>query len=210
MKIYSRFRPSHIGVTTLVFIICLSGCNQLFLRQLDEKNVKRQLHIPAAVRMLSLVSNPKTPGFFGREGLRISAVFQFDSRQFEDYIGRLKDKKTWKPVRFLNYSPSIADKYSESSLEWKEIPIPSWPQKYFSHWEHMEEVLKIDQGIYFCSVITSLRGEKVDQKGEEYHYEWQYLGLHCSEIEESSGVVTTFAVIDVETRKLYAIIAFSG
>jgi len=160
--------------------------------------------------MLSLVSNPKTPGFFGREGLRISAVFQFNPHQFEDYISRIDDKKTWKPIRFLNYSPSIADRYSESSLQWKNIPIPSWPRKYFSQWEHMQEALKIDQGIYFCSVITSMQGEKIEHEGGGFHYEWQYLGLHCSEIEDAAGVITTFSVLDFEAQKLYVIIAFSG
>ena len=210
MKIFFQSRGPHIGIWALVLTLCLSGCYQLFLRPRDEKNVRRQLHIPADVRILSLDSNPKTSGFFGREGLRISAVFQLNPNQFEAYIDRLDDKKIWKPVSFLNYSPKIADKYSESSLEWKDIPIPSWPLKFLSHWEFMEDVTKITQGKYYCSVITVQRGEKVEHTGGGYHYKWLYMGLHCSEIEDNPEVIATFAVLDFKTRKLYAIIRFSG
>jgi len=210
MDNFHRFRHSHFGIWTLAFILSSSSCYQLFLRQQDEKNIRRQLHIPASVTIVSLDSNPKTPGFFGREGLRISAVFQFNRRQFDRYVRTLDDEKIWKPVRFLNYSPRIADEYSEYALQWKEFPIHPWPQRSLSHWQHWNEVLKVSEGKYFCSVIAAKQEPRAGHTGGGNYKGWGYQGLHCSEIGDASGTITTFAALDSIGRKLFVIVAFSG
>lgn len=196
-----------LGAATLSAV---SGCYELLHRPEDERNIRRQFHVSASVPVVSFDSHPKSAGFFGREGLRIWAVFQFEDQQFADYHARLDDPAVWKPVSFLSYSPDRAHEYSERSLRWADLPIPPWIEALLRHWQHLPGVLEVDRGRYYCSAIVAERGARVDHRGGGYHYEWKYLGRSCSELDVHSAVILSLGVLDFETKRLYAHIAFSG
>jgi hypothetical protein len=200
-----------ICCVVLVMLPAIVGCYKTDYRLQDEKTVRKQLHIPSEIQLISLDSNPKTAGFFGREGLRISAVLQFDKDQFDRYLSTIEDSAIWQPVPFSNYSPKRAEEYSSKALCWFDLPVPQWVGDYFKYWEYIPNVKKIKQGKYYGSVITSKQGEKIALANGNYGYKWKYVGMSFSEMTEPSNmVITTFSVLDVETKKLYAIIAFSG
>ena len=195
----------------LVALVGITGCYQLVYRSQDEKNVRRQLHIPKDVRLISFDSNPKEAGFFGREGLQISAEFLFDDKQFEEYLDAIKDTAQWQAVSFISYSPDRADEYSPDAFRWFDLPAPSWVGDHFKHWEHLPAVREVTQGKYYGSVVTARQGARIDHPDGNYHYKCEYIGLSFSELDEPvSMIITTFAVLDVKIKKLYAIIAFSG
>jgi hypothetical protein len=196
----------------LVMSSVFVGCYRTDYRLQDEKTVRKQLHIPSEIQLISLDSNPKTAGFFGREGLRIAAVLQFDNDQFDRYLRSIEDSAVWQPVPFNNYSPKRGEEYSANALRWFDLPFPSWVGDYFKYWEYIPDVKKIRQGKYYGSVVTAKQGEKIALPNGNYNYKWKYVGMSFSEMAEPSSnmVITTFAVLDADTKKLYTIIAFSG
>jgi hypothetical protein len=55
----------------------------------DEAFVRSEFDLPASARLVSLSAKPLRAGFFGREGLRTTAVFQFspeDAKRFRDAV----------------------------------------------------------------------------------------------------------------------------
>lgn len=196
----------------LFFFLFLSGCYKLFFRLIDEKDVRNQFHIPSEVVLLFLESNPKFPGWFGREGLTISAVFQFNDMQFKDYLVKFENEEVWSPIPFIDYSPRLADSYSKLSLQWLDWPPvnrESFSDKYRS--KKAYEDLKGKKGKYYCSVIVARRGQKIEHSDGNYHYEWKNEGLHCSELSaDRFATIRTLGVLDFELKRLHAYIWFSG
>lgn len=198
-------------VTCLTCFLGFVGCYELVFRAEDERNIRGQFRVPKSVEVVSFDSHPKQAGFFGREGLRISAVFHFDDKQLGDYMRMIEDKAAWKPVPFLSYSPSRADEYSGTALQWFDLPAPSWAWKAVSNWQHAHEAQMVTNGTYYGSVIVTRRGDRIEHPNGGHHYEWKYIGRSCSEFSEyPSSVILTFGVLDVETSTLYTYIAFSG
>jgi hypothetical protein len=68
----------------------------------------------------------------------------------------------------------------------------------------------MERGRFYCSAIIAERGARVDHKGGGYHYQWDYLGRSCRELDELSTVILSFGVLDFGSKRLYAHIAFSG
>ena len=97
-------------------MLSLTGCYDLVYRRHDMNTVRRQFHLPRSASFLSFRSSPETPGWFGREGLRITATVTFPGDSFDEYVARLDDPEVWKPVRYLSYSPSAAEEYSDKAL----------------------------------------------------------------------------------------------
>ena len=204
-------KPYRMICWTLIFILGFTGCYRSAYKPQDMKNVRKQLHISNDVKSVSFDSNPKESGFFGREGLRISAAFQFDDEQFSNYLNVMEDRATWQPVSFINYSPGRAEEYSSNALRWFDLPVPSWANERFKYWDYIQEVSKVKHGKYYGSVIMAKQGGRIDHPDGAYHYKWIYAGMSFSEMTEPlSAVITTFAVLDTDTKKLYALIAFSG
>jgi hypothetical protein len=197
-----------IWMTTLIAsLLFLSGCYSLIFKQQDMKNVRRQFHLPRAVSFQSFDSYPKTPGFFGREGLRITATLAFSKEQFEEYIGHLNDDDMWEPVSYLNYSPSIGDEYSTEALHWKGLPLPDSLTGWFDQLGFEPKGLDVQQGKYYCSVILTLRGEPLESNPAAYH--WNHVGRACSELSKSEyPTILAFAVLDYEKRLIHIHIQF--
>jgi len=69
---------------------------------IDEQMLREELALPASASLISYEANPSGQGgWFGREGLRIFAVFQFDRPTLESYLRRFRPE------------------------EWQSTPIPS-------------------------------------------------------------------------------------
>jgi len=196
----------------LSFFFFLSGCYKLFFRPIDEKDLRNQFRIPSEVVLLFLESDPKLPGWFGREGLTISAVFQFDNRQFKDYLVKIENEEVWRPIPFIDYSPDRADSYSKLSLQWLDWP-PVARESIYDKYQSRKvyEDLKGRKGKYYCSVIVGKRGQKIEHSDGNYHYEWKNEGLHCSELPaDIFATIRTLGVLDFELKRLHAYIWFSG
>ena len=81
-----------VSLAAVLSFPLLQGCCQLVCRPGEEKNLRNQFHLGRDVRMLAMESSPKTSsGWFGREGLRIRGVFQFEDARFEEYVRALND-----------------------------------------------------------------------------------------------------------------------
>lgn len=200
-----------ISCSLIVFLCSLSGCYRLYFKPQDEKNLRRQLHIPDNIELISFDSNPKEAGFFGREGLRIQAIFQFTENQLKDYSAIIEDTETWKPVSFLGYSPDLAETYSPDAFQWSDIPYESWMNTYLKHWEYLPEIQNVRNGKYYCSLIIAKRGKRMVNPNGGYYYRWEYVGLSSKEVSgPTNNVITTFALLDMDSKMLYAFIGFSG
>ncbi len=196
----------------LVALLAMTiNCYQMVFKAQDEKNVRRQFHIPAQVKDIFLEGHPKKAGFFGREGLKIRAIFAFNDVQLEAYLRELNNPAIWKPVPFISYSPARADDYSEAALIWRGIPAPSRAFERLKGWEFLPEIQNIRRGRYYGSAIATRRGRRVEHPGGGHHYEWDYVGLALSELAAGeSAVVWTFGILDLDTGRLYVSIEFSG
>jgi hypothetical protein len=64
----------------------------------DERILRDEFDVPVATELVEITSSPPNPGWFGREGLRITAVFQFAPAEFQDYIKSAEEDGTWAPL----------------------------------------------------------------------------------------------------------------
>ncbi|MCZ7555984.1 MAG: hypothetical protein M5R41_06230 [Bacteroidia bacterium] len=195
------------GVAALLLILLMAGCESN--REQDERQVRRQFHVPDEVRLDTLRGSPETGGWFGREGLRIRAVFQFSEAQFAAYLRSLHDPKVWEPVSFLHYSPDGAEEVSADALRWRRLPLPEFPRP-LAHLRGLFDT-SITEGWYYCSLVLYLRGDSIVHPGGGYHFEWSTIGRHGTEsTDDTHPVITTFGILDTKRRRLYAWIGFSG
>lgn len=191
--------------------ICLCGCYPAGFRQIDKRNLRDQFHLPKDVPFAAFDSNPKEAGWFGREGLRIEGVLQFDEGHFREYLAKLDDQIIWRPVRFHHYSPSMAQSHTDSAFKWLDMPLHPWAEGYLRHWACLPQVKSIGKGRYYCAVLMGEMVEKASgQHGRQYP-KWTWRMKHCSEIPCGvHPVITTFGALDLDARKLYVFIGFSG
>jgi hypothetical protein len=190
-------------------ILGLSGCYGLVFKPGDMKNVRQQFHLPKSVTFLSFDSTPKTPGFFGREGLRITATVEFTQEEFETYVAHLNDSEVWQPVPYLNYSPSSADEYSPAALQWNDLPLPSTLEDRFHQIGFTPKGIDVQHGKYYCSVLLAIRGEPLEHNPAAYH--WRYVGKSCAELSTSEfPTIRAFAVLDHDKILLHVHLQFSG
>jgi hypothetical protein len=195
-----------LGIVALLLVVG-TGCESN--RAQDERQVRRQFHVPEEVLLDTLKGIPETGGWFGREGLRIRAVFQFSEAQFAEYLRRLHDAERWEPVSFLHYSPDRAEEVSANALRWRQLPLPDFPRQ-LAHLRGLFDS-SITEGWYYCSLVLYLRGDSVTHPGGGYHFEWSTIGRHGTEITDTTHpVITTFGILDTKRRRLYAWIGFSG
>lgn len=205
MKLVNRLWVIALCGSILVF----AGCYDLVFKQQDMENVRRQFHLPKRARFLSFDSYPKTPGFFGREGLRITATLEFSEELFEEYVAHLNDIEVWKPVPYLNYSPSIADEYSKEALRWSDLPLPDSIKERFRQIGFMPKGLDARHGKYYCSALLTVRGEPLENNPAAYR--WRYVGRSYLELTESDfPTILAFAILDYEKKIIHVHIQFSG
>jgi hypothetical protein len=97
-------------------------------------------------------------------------------------------------------------------MRWHDLPVPSWAETRLQHWPFLPEVQRIERGRVYCSVITIDRGDRIERADGSHYDSWRYVGRSCAEVAQvgASSVVTVFGVIDLDTRRLFTHIAFSG
>lgn len=209
MKIPAR--SPNIYALSVLILTCLPGCYSTNFKAVDQKNVRNQLHVPREVPFAAFDSNPKEAGWFGREGLRIHGVLQFSEEQFRVYLAKLDDPTIWKPVKFHHYSPSIAQSHTDSAFKWLSLPLHPWAEGYLRHWEFLPQVKSTGNGRYYCAVLMGEMGEGSPDGRGGRHPKWSWRMRHCSEIgPKEHPVITTFGALDLNGRKLYVYIGFSG
>jgi len=98
-------RVKHCPWLCLVGLM-FAGCTSA--AQSDEQRLRSELDIPEGAKLVKLTADPKFAGTFGREGLRIYAMFQFDSSTLESYRkGHRSDD--WRPLPLPNELLGLPD-----------------------------------------------------------------------------------------------------
>ena len=69
----------------------------------DERVLRRTFELPASARTLEISSSPD-PGWFGREGLTIAAVFRLDGDDLKAYRDRASASGQWRELPILQRS----------------------------------------------------------------------------------------------------------
>ena len=64
----------------------------------DERMVRDTLALPESARLVTLSADPTTPGTFGREGLRVVAVFELSAVDFRAYRASRAHAPGWSPL----------------------------------------------------------------------------------------------------------------
>jgi len=92
------------------------SCRHVLPMSSDERDIRNELGIPDSVRLISLHTDPERGGTFGREGLRIVAVFDLGGAA--DVIAReLAGRPGWGPLPMSRALRRVADPP-------KELPRP--------------------------------------------------------------------------------------
>ena len=115
----------------LAVVLTMAGCDRQppDYKALDEETLRSELSIPKSAALLTYQCDPSiTPGFYGREGLRIFAVFQLDKASLQAYRANVRPD------------------------EWKETPVPDelLDLKYGP-----EELAAVDVKGYFLADIAA-------------------------------------------------------
>ena len=64
----------------------------------DESLLRKEFNIPETAVLLSYKASPETSGWFGREGLKIDIVFQFNETDFANYITEAEKSGSWRAL----------------------------------------------------------------------------------------------------------------
>ena len=99
----------------------------------DEAYLRREFSIPTDIPMVSLWRSSDTPGWYGREGLRVVGEFQLSSAQIEGFA-------------------------QASDRGWEPLPMPG---VVYTVREPPEELpMDVEEGMFFCTLLYY--GEWVD------------------------------------------------
>jgi hypothetical protein len=85
---------SSLAVAVLICAV-LAGCTP---RQADELTLRREFDIPRAATVITYEATPSESAWFGREGLKITMVFQLSSADFDVLVRAAKDSGNWQPL----------------------------------------------------------------------------------------------------------------
>ncbi|MFC1760581.1 hypothetical protein ACFL6U_00700 [Planctomycetota bacterium] len=92
-----------ILVLTLVVVLCLLGCG--VQKKSDEQVLRKEFCVPESAELLTLKAFPEKSDHFGREGLKIDAVFKFKLDDFNTYRMQAEKSGSWQqppvPKNFL-------------------------------------------------------------------------------------------------------------
>ncbi|MEB3319510.1 MAG: hypothetical protein VKI63_01045 [Cyanobium sp.] len=73
----------------------LAGCST---RQSDELALRREFAVPWGASVVRYVASPAEPGWFGREGLRITLVFRLNPADAEAFSREAERSGRWRPL----------------------------------------------------------------------------------------------------------------
>jgi hypothetical protein len=111
----------------------------------DESAIRKEFKIPDSAEMVYLEVYPKESGWFGREGLKIDAYFQFNDDDFNQFVSNAKKSNEWLPLPipkdFLMHMFSVktAREYRIRYHKEKNEPLPEEGSVYNPTEEQMLE-----------------------------------------------------------------------
>ena len=73
----------------------LLGCDP---RRSDESLIRAEFDLPPVAQAIEYTSSPPPGGWFGREGLKITLIFQLSPADYIDYAQRARDSGQWRPL----------------------------------------------------------------------------------------------------------------
>lgn len=194
-------------ILAVIFVISVIGFSTRsqtsnFSRN-DEQNIRAMFHLAPSVKMVSFNSFPKQSGTFGREGLQIHAVFQFNEQQFTNYVTLTKDTNIWKPVLFKGRTPAIEKKFTEQSCEWKPLPLTSnvWGSENDRPFILKEQMEQVKEGMYHCTISHTCH-DVTPIYAKRYSCD-ESSGLSDRPSEAKYGFSRTIGVLDTKNQKLY-------
>ena len=180
-----------------IFIAVLYSCNSGFERT-DENSLRAIFHIPNDAELLSIEGNPKQSGWFGREGLMISAIFQLNDQNYASFVASTQNLELWKPSPETPTKPAPDKEYSQDSLKWKLLPLPDFLQNSPRIQRIASHALpEVKKGYYFCTV-----SKWFEPRQGKYSYSY-FQRLACEEAPELKGWKFTLGILDAESKKLY-------
>lgn len=171
-------RLSAVAVVTLLLLT--ASCFRL---PSDEKVLRRAFSIPDNVRLLKLDA-PTPGGWFGREGLEITATFTFESDQFERYRRGAMESGKWKPMpieremllKILGVA-SYRQALERMNEEYRQRGETKWihdvpsEDEVLALWKPPRLPLDVKQGLFRCltagnNLMYAKKRECVDKAGD--------------------------------------------
>lgn len=73
----------------------LLGCDP---RRSDENLIRAEFDLPPAAEAIEYTSSPPPGGWFGREGLKITLIYQLSLADYAGYAQRARDSGQWQPL----------------------------------------------------------------------------------------------------------------
>lgn len=104
--------PEQIRLTNLLIAgflaTSLLGCDP---RRSDESLIRAEFDLPPAAEAIEYTSSPPPGGWFGREGLKITLIYQLSPADYAGYAQRARDSGQWRslpiPESFLRRMAAI-------------------------------------------------------------------------------------------------------
>ena len=91
--------PEQIRLTNLLIAgflaTSLLGCDP---RDSDESLIRAEFDLPPAAEAIEYTSSPPPGGWFGREGLKITLIYQLTPTDYAGYAQRARDSAQWQPL----------------------------------------------------------------------------------------------------------------
>lgn len=113
-------------ILVLIFSSLFSSCSW----DSDEIVIRKEFNIPESAELISFKATPEESGWFGREGLKIDAMFQLSNKDFDEYLSKAKSSGEWLnlpiPKDFLMKMLSIKNSKQgiKYSYEVQNRPLP--------------------------------------------------------------------------------------
>lgn len=115
-----------LGVTIVAVLLLFVFGGRFGETSNDQDLIRAELSIPNEAPLISLTTDPADPGMFGREGLRVVAVFELDQEDFDRFRTSRAALPYWSS---LPISPSIM------TFDYPPVELPA-----------------ANHGLFFCQV----------------------------------------------------------
>jgi hypothetical protein len=134
----------HICMVLLILLVfpAINGCTRKSpsVAAQDEQRLRKYWQIPDRAALISLTSNPQPGGTFGREGLRIYAVFRFSPDKLQEYRKSFREAD-WLPL------PIAANIFS---FQGAPVELPRTPAN----------------GVYICDIAGKPQGQQTTPQSD--------------------------------------------
>ena len=170
----------------------------------DRATIKKLFHVPENAQLRSFESWPQVNNrIYGREGLYIIAMFQFDSAQYASYLNTVKNTDNWEPQHIDDINPP-RNAATEASKQWSALPlndqvIPLMLEKTLQDtssavFKSISALKQVENGLYYTAISKFNTGKNAKQM--------QY---HLLETQSMNGTFYAFkaAVLDENRKRLY-------